>query len=326
MAAVRWRPWQADLVLLAVAAVWGATFPVVKQATAQVPVFWFLAVRFDLAAAALAVLCGRQALRAPWRTWAAGLGLGTLLFAGYALQTLGLGLTTAAKAGFLTGLYAALTPLVSGLWLRRWPPPQAWAGVAVAMAGLALLTLDGSLVPSRGDLLVLGCAVAFAAHIVGVARCTGDAGAAGEGSQGVPPSGPVGDRAPASPTPADLTAALAVAQMAATALLSHLVSALLEPWPRPVPPGVWPAVALCGLLASAAAFWLQTALQPYTTPTHTALVFATEPVWAALFALALLGEALNPRGYLGGALVLAGVLLAELPLGARAKAAPAAED
>lgn len=274
------------MLLLAVTAIWGATFPMVKAVTGMVPTFWFLAMRFDLATLVVAVLFWRRLWRAPWRTWAAGALIGSFLFAAYALQTFGLSLTTSAKTGFITGLSVVLVPVVSLVWLRRAPEPQAWAGVLLALGGLALMTLSGSLVPALGDLLVFGCAVGFALHVVSVARFAGQH----------------------DPT------VLTVAQMGVAALLSHLASALTETGPAVVPPYVWWAVFFTGFFCSAVAFWLQNTLQPFTTPTHTALVFAAEPVWAALFAWLLGGEAITARLGLGGALILAGMLLAELPL------------
>ncbi|MFO7172438.1 MAG: DMT family transporter [Bacillota bacterium] len=285
------RAWQADLLLLAVTAVWGATFPMVRAATTPpegIPTFAFLSLRFDLAALVLGLLTCRRLARSGLRTWAAGAVIGLILFSAYALQTLGLGMTTAAKAGFITGLSVVLVPVVSLLWLRRPPAPGAWAGVFLAFGGLALMSLDGSsLIPGPGDLLVLGCAVGFALHIAAVARWAG----------------------PHDP------AALATIQVAVAALASHLLAAATGAWPGwgAIGGQVWQAVVITGLFATAGAFWLQNTLQPYTTPTHTALIFSAEPIWAALFAWWLAGETLTPRGYLGGSLILAGMLLAELP-------------
>lgn len=279
------KPWLADLLLVGVAAIWGGTFPMVKQATELVPTFAFLAIRFDVATILLAVLFWPRMRRAGWRTWAAGAVIGVFLCGGYALQTLGMTMTSAAKTGFITGLYVVLVPIISLVWLRRSPAPAAWGGVALATAGLALLSLQGSLIPARGDLLVLGGAAAFALHVTAVARWSG----------------------------AHDPTVLTVAQLATAAVLYHLISPASAPWPVAIPGFVWWAVAVTALGATAAAYWLQNTLQPYTTPTHTALLFATEPVWAALFAWLLVGEALTLRGYLGGGLIVAGMLLAEVP-------------
>lgn len=281
------RSWQADLLLLLVTAIWGWTFPVVESATRWVHVFPFLALRFDLAAAVLAVLVWPRLRRAPAATWGAGALVGLFLFGGYALQTFGMGLNRSpAKTGFITGLSVVLVPVLSRIWLRRPVAVQAWAGVALSTAGLALMTLNGRLAPHAGDLLVLGSALAFALHVTAVARYAG----------------------------AHDPAALAAIQVGTAALAAHASAVLTGTW-RPlstVDAAVWQAIVITGLLATALAFWLQNTLQPFTTPTHTALIFAAEPVWAAAFAWLLSGETLTGRAYVGGALIVLGMILAEL--------------
>ena len=183
--ASRRRQLTADAALLLVTLIWGSTFVMVKNAVASFPVFSFLALRFTFAALALLpfvvlrqrnarthVLGSRAApppllpsspllLRA-----AAPVLLGVALFAGYAFQTAGLHLTTPAKAGFITGLSVVIVPLFAALILRQPPARNAWLGVGLAVLGLAFLTLQPGLQVAPGDLLVLACAFAFAAHIL----------------------------------------------------------------------------------------------------------------------------------------------------------------
>ncbi len=301
------RTWQADLVLMAIAAVWGATFPLVKNATSLtaggVPTYWFLAVRFIMATVLLAVVFRRRLQGLPRSTWRAGFLLGIFLFAGYAFQTVGLAYTTSAKAAFITGLSVVIVPVLSVVWLRSAPSAGAWLGVLAALLGLALLSLDGSLLPSRGDLLVLMGALGFGLHVAGVSRF-----------------GHRHDRY-----------ALTVIQLGTAGVLSvllHLAErGTLGPGVEGVlwwsgPAHVTAAIVICGLLATAAAYLLQNLLQPYTTATHTALIFAAEPVWGALFAFLLAGEVLSPRGYAGAALIVLGMLLTEMPVGRNRQPAP----
>jgi drug/metabolite transporter (DMT)-like permease len=280
------KAWQADLLLLAVTAVWGATFPLVKTSTELMPTYAFLALRFDLGALVLLLFTWRRLARAPKQTWLAGGLIGLFLFSGYVFQTFGLALTTSAKTGFITGLSVVLVPLISLLWLKKAPSTGAWLGVAAATLGLALMTLEGNLMPGKGDLLVLVCALSFALHIITVARFSG------------------------SHDPLALT----FIQVATVALLCHLFSAATEPFPAVIPGYAWWGIVICGLFATALAFLLQNALQPRTTATHTALIFSAEPVWAAIFAWLLAGEVLTWRTLFGGGLILAGMLLAELPV------------
>ncbi|MFQ5944804.1 MAG: MFS transporter [Anaerolineae bacterium] len=287
----------ADAALLGIALIWGATFVMVKEAVAQVGVFTFLSVRFALGAVLLAAAVRAGRLRTSRRLLAAGALIGLFLFGGYALQTLGLRWTTASKAGFITGLSVVLVPILSASLLRRLPSRPALAGVAMATLGLGLLTrLDAALLAdprlafNQGDVLVLGGAVGFALHIVAVGRFAPDH--------------------PARP--------LAAAQVAAVALVS-LPLAIGEGFTWPLPAYVWGAAAFTGILATGLAFLVQTAAQRHTSPTHTALLFATEPVFAALFGFLLAAETLAPVQVLGCVLILAGMLAAELPLGLRTR-------
>lgn len=302
MTGLRIRTWQADGLLLSVTAVWGATFPLVKNATdlaaGGVPIYWFLAARFTLATLLLAAFFGRRLRNLPATTWKAGGLLGLFLFAGYALQTFGLAHTSSAKAGFITGLCVAIVPVLTVVWLKRKPTPGAWVGVLAASVGLGLLSLNADLIPTYGDFLVFLCAIAFALHIVGISRY---------GSE-------------------HDTVALAVIQIGTAALLSwvmHLIErGTLAPGVARVdwltgPGQVVLAVLICGVLATAAAFLLMNVLQPYTTPTHAALIYSAEPVWGAIFAYFIAGETLTGRGYFGAALILAGMILVELPIGRR---------
>jgi drug/metabolite transporter (DMT)-like permease len=283
------RQRRADLALLAVAAIWGATFVMVRQAVALIGPFTFLALRFALAAGLLALLFGGRLRRAGRRTWAAGMLVGLFLFAGYALQTVGLRYTTAGRAGFLTGLAVVLVPFVAWAWLRRPPGLGPFGGVVLALGGLALLAWRPGepLAMQQGDWLVVGCAAAFALHIVAL-----------------------GAYAP------HLDArALALVQIATAAGLA-LGAALWLERPGlvagPPPAAVLGAAAFTGLFATAVAFAVQSTAQAHTTPTHVAVIFATEPVFAVIAGVVLAGEVFSVAAWAGCALILAGMLVAEL--------------
>lgn len=275
---------RADLSLLLVSAIWGGTFVMVKDALQDVGPLTFLALRFSLAALLLATLVARRRRPASAALVRAGFLTGCLLFAGYALQTMGLQFTTAGKAGFITGLSVAIVPVLSALWLQRPPARLAALGIGLAVSGLALLSLGDPEAVVVGDLLVLGCAVAFALHILVVERF-----------------------APRF-HPLPFTAA----QVVAAALLTTL-GALATESPTPAQLlAALPAAAFTGLFATVAAFYIQTHAQRFTTAIHTALIFSAEPVFAVLFASLLAGEQLTPRAVAGCLLILAGMLLAQL--------------
>ncbi|MCL6520821.1 MAG: DMT family transporter [Firmicutes bacterium] len=284
----------ADLALAGVTLIWGATFVVIKAALATVTPFAFLAARFLLAAAVLLLLARRGLGRLGRREWTGSLLAGLFLFAGYAAQTIGLQQASPAKAGFLTGLSVVLVPLLAPLAGGR-PRPATWLGVALATAGLLVLTLPpgaswnelGRL--QAADLWLLACAFAFALQILSVGRL-------------------------ASSVPAE---ALTAVQMLAVALLSLAAWAFLEA-PRHPLAATWPALVratpallMTGLLASALAYWVQSRAQAFTTPTHAALLFTLEPVWSYLFAVLWAGERLAARPGAGGLLILAGMLWTE---------------
>lgn len=276
--------WEAALI--GVTLVWGSTFVVVKEAVDAVPPYSFNALRFGLAAAVLAVCCvpGLRTLGRDGRLH--GAVLGVFLFAGYAFQTVGLRHTPASRAGFITGMFVVFTPLLAAVVLRRRPGAAAWAGVALATTGLALLSLRGSFLPGFGDVLVLGCALSFAAHIVGLGAWSHR----------------------------HATLPLTTVQLGVAALLHAVFAVAWE-----VPRGSYAfgaqtvmALLLTALLASAAGFWIQTGAQRVIPPTRTAIILTMEPVFAGLFGYVLLDERLALRGWAGALLILAGMLTAEL--------------
>ncbi|MCL6430208.1 MAG: DMT family transporter [Anaerolineae bacterium] len=285
----------ADLALLAVTAVWGSTFVLVKGAVARYPVLPFLSVRFAIAALVLlpAALARRPAVRRS--DLLAGVLAGGLLFAGYGFQTAGLQHTEAAKAGFITGLSVVLVPLFVAVLWRRLPSWQALAGTVLATVGLGMLSLGADWSIGRGDLLVLGCAFSFAGHIT----------ALGALSPGRDPR------------------LLTLIQVSTVSVLSGALVLARGAFPA-MPGPVWGAAVFTGVAATALAFLIQTAAQQFTTAGHTALIFAAEPVFAALFGVLAAGERMLARGWAGCGLILAGVILGALAQAAEPAPADAA--
>jgi drug/metabolite transporter (DMT)-like permease len=270
------------LVLIAVTAVWGVTFVQVKDAVALYPLFAFLAVRFAIASLTLAP-AGAARLRSLGRAgWGAGVFAGALLGAGYALQTAGLERTSVSSTGFITGMYVVLTPLLALAIFRARVGAGAWLGVTLATIGLALLAgiHGGSVV---GDLLVLTGAAVYSLQIVLMERY-----------------------APRY----DAFAFTLVEMLTSFAGLLAIAVALGQ---LHVPHGwtVWGALLVTGVFASAFAFLAQTWAQRRATATQTALAFSLEPVWAAFFGFTLAGDRLGPLGWLGCAVILAGIVVAE---------------
>jgi drug/metabolite transporter (DMT)-like permease len=280
------RPRAAELALLFNVLIWGTTFVLVKSALDNISPILFLALRFSLAAAALAVAFWRP-LRRSWTWKAAGAGAlaGVFLYAGYLFQTVGLQFTSAPKSAFLTGLTSILVPFLGALVYRIRPRLSEVAGVLVATAGLWLMTLSGAIgTIARGDLLTLVCAFGFAAHIVTLGHYSEEM----------------------------RFEVLSVAQLGAAAVL-----ALACFWWAEAPRVVWrPAVVwtvlISGLLSTAGAFTILSWAMQYTTATRAALIFLLEPVVAWITSYLLVGESLTPRAAAGAALILLGILLVEL--------------
>jgi drug/metabolite transporter (DMT)-like permease len=270
------------LALVAVTAVWGLTFVQVKDAVELYPLFAFLAVRFAIASAVLAFPAARR-LRSLGRPgWTAGTSLGLLLALGYALQTAGLERTTVSSAGFITGLYVVFTPLLGLVLFRTHVGRAVWLGVALAVAGLAMLSGVGAGDPV-GDLLVLAGSAAYSLQIVLMERYAPRYDAVAF-------------------TQAEMLAAFAGFAVVAVAL------GQVE-----VPRGwtVWGALLVTGVFASALAFLVQTWAQRRLSAAGTALAFAMEPVWAGIFGFWLAGDRLGALGWGGCAVIMAGIVVAE---------------
>jgi len=277
---------RADLALALIALIWGTTFVLVKRALEDISPFLYLALRFSLAALVLAVFFHRRIRTGFGREeyWV-GLRVGAVLMVGYIFQTVGLQWTTPSKSAFLTGLYIVLVPFVNSLVYRCRPRLWEVAGATLAAIGMGLLSMQGeSLSIGKGDLLTVGCAVAFAVHIVLLGHWAPEVG----------------------------YESLSVLQIAGAAAVAIVATPLVEtPFAR-WSPAVAGAIVVGAVLATAVAFVLQTWAQQRTTPGRAAVIFSLEPVFAWLVSWAVEGELLTARAAAGAGLILGGILLVEL--------------
>jgi drug/metabolite transporter (DMT)-like permease len=275
----------AELGLIGVAAVWGLTFPIVQDAVALVPVMTFLAYRFLLAAVIVAVFAVQ-----PLRTLSPagllyGAILGVFLTAGYVFQTLGLERTSASNAGFITGLFVVLTPIFGAMVFRHRAGPTAWIAAAVSAFGLLLLSgVGGEESSGPGDALVFLCACSFALHIL------------------------FSDRA----VKGHEVKALLVVQLAVCGVFCLIVGLATGGMEIPDDDSVWLALAITALVASAIGFFVQLYAQRHAPPARTALILASEPAFAGLFAYLIKGETLSPINWLGALLILCAIVAVEL--------------
>ncbi|SCZ09955.1 DMT family transporter [Alkaliphilus peptidifermentans] len=275
---------KADLALLGVTIIWGSSFVLSKNALDYLPTFNFLAIRFIIAAILSSIVFYKNMCSIKKDTLKYGVLIGLILFGGYALQTVGLNYTTASKSGFITGFSVVIVPVLSALLLKQNPHKEAVIGVILAIFGLGFLTLNSTLQLNIGDLYTLIAAVMFALHIITVGKYT---------------------------VKVD-SIAMAIIQIAVVGILSLFVTFTIETPIIPKGFEIWSSILILSILATSGAFIIQNAMQKFTSPTHTALIYTGEPVFSALFAFILLGERLNRQGVLGSILILSGMLISEL--------------
>jgi drug/metabolite transporter (DMT)-like permease len=293
---------RAYLLMLFVVAVWGSTFVLIKSALADATPAAFNLVRMTLAFLVLAV-----AYRTAWRgiqRWqiASGALVGLCLAAGYQFQTIGLARTTASKSAFITGLVVVLVPLFSAIpGLRppgaRSPRWNAFLGAALAFIGILLLTappasqLDSAaiLLPdltsiNTGDLLTFGCAVGFAFHCIALSHI----------------SPRIGFRP------------LALLQVGFCTVFMAFSLPFIEYPHIAWTPRLFIALGIASVLATAAAFSIQSWAQSVLPSTHIALLLTMEPVFAWITSFLVMGERLGLRPASGALLILAGIAVTEL--------------
>jgi len=273
------------LLLLAIVAVWGWTFSLMKGPIERYGVVSFLAVRFALGAAAISLAAVR---RTTWRTLRVGGGIGLVLAAAYLVQTYGLRHTTATNTGLITGLFIVFAPLANRLLFGVRTRVALWLAIGVSVVGLGLLAGGGLNGVALGDVLTLGAAALFGLHIALLDRHAKHHDAI----------------------------VLAQGQLTVAAGVFLLAWPLTEPVRLP-PPGwgmdaVWPALLVTGLVATAAAFLVQTYVQQRLRAVQTAMIIVTEPLFAALFGYLVPGDRLTGVQMAGAGLMVAALVLAEV--------------
>ena len=277
--------------LLFVAIVWGSTFVVVADAIAQYPIFAFLSVRFLVASIAFVIFFPKMYQRINLHNLKLAVPAGCLLATGYIFQTLGLlpqsqGGTTAARTAFLTGMYVVIVPIVQSIFKRKLPPIGTAIGMGLALIGLWFLSginLHGSSQWVMGDTYVLISAFAYSAHMILLGR---------------------------SDKHHD-TLALTFIQLFVVTLITGIASFIAHEHAG-IPHGasVWFAILLCGLVASAFAFVVQTWSQRILPPSRVALIMISEPALGGLFGWSVAGVA-PFKEVVGATLMLAGMITSE---------------
>ena len=283
----------AQLALLLTSAIWGWTFVLVKESVAEVTPFLFLFARFTVATLILFFIFRKPLIEA-WSTKIIlkGSVIGLALGAGYLFQTWGLQHTTATKSGFITGISVVLVPLL-GIFFKERIGLGPWIGVLLSFVGLTLILLgqNGSIQEfllqlNWGDILTFFCAISFAVHLLLVSHFVD----------------------------AHSYRALLVIQIGASAVFNLVGTLLFERVHFDFSLTVWNGIIVTACFATALAFWAQNKFQPLSTPTRTAIIFSTEPVFAGFFGFWLLGERLTLFQLIGASLILVGIVASQFPI------------
>jgi drug/metabolite transporter (DMT)-like permease len=270
------------LALLAVAVVWGSSFPLTKVILETLSARQYLSIRFVIAAAVMFALFHRSVLALPRRSLWIAVGLGALYGAAQLVQTTGLEYTPATISGFITGLYVVLTPLCGAVIFHTPIGRRVWIGVVLAVMGLGILSLNG-LSLGYGEVLTLISALLFALHIVGLGHWARPREALG----------------------------VAVVQLMAIAVVS-IFATIPEGFKAPHGVRDWVILLYLALISGALAMIVQTWSQSLLPASRAAIIMSSEPGWSAVFSIAFLGEPLTWRVLVGGALMLAAMLVVEL--------------
>lgn len=275
------RPVLALIALTATAVIWGSSYAFTKIIFAELTAWQFLALRFSIAAVAMLAVFWRAAARLPRRVLLQGVVLGTLFGVAQILQTVGLAHTAATVSGFITGLYVVFTPLCAAVLLRSRVGAKVWLASAMAIVGLGILALQGVSL-GLGEWLTLGSALLYALHILALGAWSTPRNALG----------------------------LAVVQIAVVALLC-VIAAAPGGYAAPGSVSGWLILLYLAIVSGGIAMLVQTWAQSHMSASRAAIVMATEPVWAAMLAILMIGEPLTWRVVVGGALMLAAMFVVE---------------
>lgn len=276
---------KADIALLLVTVGWGASFLLTKNSLAELPTFNFLTIRFFIAFALSSVIFYKNMLKIDKNTLKYGILLGFVLYLSFAFQTVGLNYTTASKSAFITGFNVMLVPVFSAILIKKLPQKKIVLSTLIAFVGIGLLSLNKNVSGvNLGDIYTLICAVFCALHIILVGKYTVK-------SESI---------------------ALAVIQIGVVTVLSLLTSIATESPTLPTSMNVWSYIVILSVVCTSGAFIVQSIAQRFTSPTHTALIYTAEPVFAAVFGYIFLREILSKQGMIGAFLILSGMIISEI--------------
>jgi drug/metabolite transporter (DMT)-like permease len=268
-----------DLVLLAVALVWGSSYLAAKDVAAATPVVVVLALRYVISALVLVPLAGAR--HRPGRVeFRVGLVLGCTQALVLTLETFGVAHTSATNAGLIISLTVVFTPVLSNAWSRTWLPGPFFVAAALAVVGVGLLVSgNGFRAPTWGDALMLAAAGVRAVHVTLIAELTRS-------------------------RPVDTVVLTAVQAVVGSLLLGLVALPDLTRHVDGISAGSWARLAYLALICSVFAFGAQTWAVRRTSPSRASLLMGTEPVWAVVIGVGIGGESLGVLAAVGAVLII----------------------
>jgi drug/metabolite transporter (DMT)-like permease len=277
---------KADLLLLSVAIAWGVTFLMVQDAINTTPVYSFLFFRFSLATIIMFFISYKFLKKINLKTVFYGIILGIFLFSAFATQTFGLTYTPSSIVAFITGLNVIFVPFLTFLFFKDKIKSNVLIATFIAVIGLYLLTMSGSLSFEKGEFLTLICAVLFALQIIFTGKFSKEVN----------------------------VFLLVLFQLITVSILSLIFSLFLDNVTFNIPYdfAFFKAVIITAIFATVYAFLIQTYMQQFTTATKTAIIFTMEPVSAAIFAYLTANEILTITQFFGAILIILATLVAEI--------------
>lgn len=273
-----------DLAVLLVAFIWGATNVVIRDALGGITPFWFCALRFIIAAAAVMLIFRRRAASVSTHDKIAGTFTGAVFIMAYLVGAVGLLYTTAGNQSFIISTSVVFVPLAVWFITRRFPGWHVIVAVIMCTVGTAGLVLDGEFSVNFGDLLSAAALFFVTVYILLVQKFVANADPCG----------------------------LACWQAAGGMAVALAAALIFEPFPQHIPLKAWAAIIYAGTMGFALTLVLQTTAQKYTSSTHVAILLSTSGIFGSLLGIIFLGEPMTVRIFTASALIFAGIMLVEL--------------
>jgi drug/metabolite transporter (DMT)-like permease len=279
-----------DLSLIGVTALWGSSFPIMSLVLKDIPPFTFIAIRYILSALILALVFFKSFKTITAATVKSGVIIGATLFVGCAFQLTGLLYTTPSKSGFLTGMNVVFVPVLIALLYKKLPDKKTIIGIGLSVIGLGVMSISSNLTINKGDILTIIAALFFAVQILVVDKYTKNV---------------------------DI-ALLTCVELLVIGILGVIPAAAVEGFKFTISTGVIIAIFYTAILCTAIAHGLQNKVQASINPTHAAIIYLAEPIFAAFFSM-LIGDRLTLRTLAGGFIIMLGMLAISIKVGKKDK-------